>query len=118
MVENSIPELPAQRSTNLKVKTIASRSIEPNEEANSNGNEAKEIKIYTCRSERSADKDNEHKHLEQKLSKKHLRNNKQLHIRTKTKRSRADPEDDTLYEIPLKMPELDLVPSRSEDSVA
>lgn len=35
----------------------------------------------------------------------------------KTKRNRANPEDDTLYEVPLRMPEFDLVPSQSEDSV-
>ncbi|EFO26609.2 hypothetical protein LOAG_01865 [Loa loa] len=118
-VGSSAPEPPIKHSTDLKIRTIISRSMEPNEEAISSWNQSKRNKLHKHRSEKSCDNNKGHKHLDEKLNKKYMVNDgRQLQIRTKTKRSRADPEDDTLYEVPLKMPEFDLVPSRSEDSLA
>ncbi|VDK67121.1 unnamed protein product [Litomosoides sigmodontis] len=113
-VGNVVPE-----GAGLKLSTIVSRSAEPNEEAVGNRNQLKRNKLHKHESERSPNNNRRPKDLGETLNRKYLLNNsKQLQIRTKTKRSRANPEDDTLYEVPLRMPEFDLVPSRSEDSVA
>uniref|UniRef100_A0A2K6VEA7 Uncharacterized protein n=1 Tax=Onchocerca volvulus TaxID=6282 RepID=A0A2K6VEA7_ONCVO len=121
-MENSTPKLSVNRNIdqNLKMRTGTSRILESNEEFASNRNQSKWIKIHKDgESEQNLDNNKGQKQLDEKLKKKYgLNNGKQLQIRTKTKRNRANPEDDTLYEIPLKMPEFDLVPSRSEDSTA
>ncbi|CAG9540590.1 unnamed protein product [Cercopithifilaria johnstoni] len=120
-VGNSAPEPVVIRSADLKRRRIVSRSMEPNEEVISNWNQSKRNKLHVHESNFICMNDNNkgHEQLDEKLNKKYkLNNGKQLQIRTKTKRSRADPEDDTLYEVPLKMPEFDLIPSRSGDSVA
>ncbi|KAM3718937.1 CTP synthase [Dirofilaria immitis] len=115
----SVSELPINHNTDLKMRIPGSLILEPNEEITSNWKQSKKIKIHKHRSEQNLDNNKSYKQLGEKLNKKCGPNNgKQLQIRTKTKRSRANPEDDTLYEVPLKMPEFDLVPSRSEDSVA
>uniref|UniRef100_A0A0R3RS10 Uncharacterized protein n=1 Tax=Elaeophora elaphi TaxID=1147741 RepID=A0A0R3RS10_9BILA len=92
-------ERPVNRSTDVKAKTIVSRSMEANEEAVSNWNQSKRNKLHNHSSELSLDKNRSKKDC------------------MRIKQSRGDPEDDTLYEVPLKMPEFDLVPSRLEESV-
>ncbi|VDO09818.1 unnamed protein product [Brugia timori] len=116
---NSALEPEANYSAALKVKTTVSRSMEPNEEAISNWKQSRRNKLHKHSLQRSPGSSKGHKHLDEKLNRKYMTNKgRQLQIRTKTKRSRGNPEDDTLYEVPLKMPEFDLVPSQSEDNVA
>uniref|UniRef100_A0AAF5Q366 Uncharacterized protein n=1 Tax=Wuchereria bancrofti TaxID=6293 RepID=A0AAF5Q366_WUCBA len=118
-IGNSAPKPEANHNAALKVKTTVSRSMESSEEAISNWKQSRRNKPHKHGSQRSSGSSKGHKHLDEKLNRKYMVNNgRQLQIRTKTKRSRGDPEDDTLYEVPLKMPEFDLVPSRSENNVA
>ncbi|KAL3994881.1 hypothetical protein ACH3XW_23540 [Acanthocheilonema viteae] len=115
----SSAERAVNRKADLKVKRVVSRSMESNEEAVSDWNQSKKDKLRRHKSEQNLVSNKEHKYLDGKLNKKYMLNSsKQLQIRTKTKRNRADPEDDTLYEVPLKMPEFDLMTPRPEDSVA
>lgn len=52
---NSIPEPEVNHSADLKIRTVVSRSIEPNEEAISNWNQSKRNKIHKHGLEQSPD---------------------------------------------------------------